>query len=325
MTSQEYRYPRLPETAKSSTTPTNSTPPRGLLNRIEQFVIRLDRKINRIDAFIQDFREDIADTWHQRPLRPRRPTLNDRYAPRVYESSTEVFESSFPQATTRYIMVALAVEVMHPRRWRRRHAWRYPVMYRYYRSNGSLLVELHEEWVIQDSWNIYERWRGYGWEEPGQWTPDEYRLEIWIDGEKVTTLRFTLEPPPVRRPLTADLHQPRVSFFVPGTGDSQREESWELVRFPQKTTREVICKLTVRNLLPQDHNQTYPVRAQCYTPDEKLLWECQHDWVIKGEEEASISWGWSPPGQWDTGAYRVDILIDGADFAWGAFLIEDSP
>jgi hypothetical protein len=63
--------------------------------------------------------------------------------------------------------------------------------------------------------------------------------------------------------------------------------------------------------------------AQCYTVDEKLMWEDRLDWLIKAQEqEPLISWELQVSGGWGTGIYRVDILIDGLDFAWGAFAIE---
>jgi hypothetical protein len=85
----------------------------------------------------------------------------------------------------------------------------------------------------------------------------------------------------------------------------------------------VICELTVRNSLYRQQDRTYPVTVQCYTAEERLLWEDQREWVITSQEqEPSISWGCRPSGQWSPGVYRVEILISGKDFAWGAFAIE---
>jgi hypothetical protein len=136
--------------------------------------------------------------------------------------------------------------------------------------------------------------------------------------------RFTIEPrepPEPPKPPAENLHLTSVRFYAAGA--SQKEARRDGVRFPHATTREVICELTVQNLLYQQRNQTYDMTAQCYTAEEKLLWEDHHDWVIKSEEqEPSISWGWQTPGQWEAGAYRVEILIHGVEFAWGVFAIE---
>jgi hypothetical protein len=118
------------------------------------------------------------------------------------------------------------------------------------------------------------------------------------------------------------LSQATVLFYASQTASDARQDS---VRFPQATTRQIICVLTVRNHFYQHHDETWHMTAQCYTPEEKILWEDRRDWLIKaGEEEASISWAWQESGPWNAGAYRQEIQINGEDFAWGAFLIEAS-
>ena len=97
------------------------------------------------------------------------------------------------------------------------------------------------------------------------------------------------------------------------------------IRFPHQTINKLFCELTVRNLLYEQSDRQYAVAVQCYSIDEKLLWEVNHDWLIKAQEqelELVISWELQVSGQWSPGIYRVDILIDELDFAWGAFAIE---
>ena len=78
----------------------------------------------------------------------------------------------------------------------------------------------------------------------------------------------------------------------------------------------------MRNLLYGQQDWTYRVTAQCYTSEDKLLWEDRRDWLITSQkQEPSTSWGLEV-GQWTAGIYRLDILIDGKDFAWGAFTLE---
>jgi hypothetical protein len=90
----------------------------------------------------------------------------------------------------------------------------------------------------------------------------------------------------------------------------------------QQTTRWVICELTVRNQLYPPQDRTYHVTAQCYTAEGKLLWEDRRDWPITSQErEPSLSWGLQA-GHWTPGVYRVEILINGDEFAWGVFAIE---
>jgi hypothetical protein len=62
--------------------------------------------------------------------------------------------------------------------------------------------------------------------------------------------------------------------------------------------------------------------VQCSTVEERLLWESKPTWEISSQEqEPSISWSIQTSG-WRQGIYSVVILIDGKEFAWGAFTIE---
>jgi hypothetical protein len=120
--------------------------------------------------------------------------------------------------------------------------------------------------------------------------------------------------PPPKPPEEVLLH-PRVQFSASGR---------ETIRFPHQTTREVICKLTVRNLQYGQQYRSYSMTVQCSTVEGRLLWESKSKpawWVSSQEQEPSISWSIQTSG-WNQGIYRVEILIEGKEFAWGAFTIE---
>jgi hypothetical protein len=235
------------------------------------------------------------------------------------------YETPFPQETTRCIWCII---IGHWVEWQLTRE--YTLAFNIYRPDGTLLSHQTEDKVeiplkycdLSDfTWRTF----GYGWREPGHWPTGEYQAEVIIDGVRVATGHFTIAPPPPPpppKPPAENLQLASVRFYA-GRGASHKEARMDSVRFPQQTTREVICELTVRNLLYGQRNYAYHMTAQCYTPEGKLLWESHHNWLIKAaEEEPSISWGWQAPGQWEAGAYCVEILIDGVNFAWGAFLIE---
>jgi hypothetical protein len=143
---------------------------------------------------------------------------------------------------------------------------------------------------------------------------------------EVAKSTFTIEPPPPPPPPPPPaevLQQPSVKFYA--CKIAQGFQIWsrpDSIRFPKQTTSSVICELTVRNLLYGQQDRTYRVTAQCYTAEGRLLWEDRLDWLITSQkQERSTSWRLEA-GQWTAGIYRLDILIDGKDFAWGAFSIE---
>ena len=234
------------------------------------------------------------------------------------------YTTRFPQQTTRYIIceVYLSVVRYQPSRM-------YTLSYSIYRPDGSLLHKTFHKLQISDL--VYCVWRtfGYGWPEPGTWLwrAGEYQAEVLLNGVEVARERFSIEPPPPPpppKPPTEVLQQRQVRFYASWIEASPTGARLDSIRFPQQTTREVICELTVRNLLYQKEYHSYTVTVQWCTGEGRLLWEEKRSWTITSQEqEPSISWGCQTSG-WNQGIYRVEILIDGQEFAWGAFTITGS-
>ena len=155
-----------------------------------------------------------------------------------------------------------------------------------------------------------------GWDKPGPWPPGHYKIQLLLDGVEVGQSRILyIEQPPPPPPPIEMLQQPSVKFYEWEAGSARH-----CIRFPKQAMREVICALKVRYLLYGQKDWTYRLTAQCYTSEDKLLWEDHRDWLITSQEP-STSW-WLDVWQWPAGIYRLDILIDGKDFAWGAFILE---
>ena len=168
-----------------------------------------------------------------------------------------------------------------------------------------------------------------GWDKPGLRPAGTYKIHLLLDGVEVAHSLITIElpPPPPPPPPIEMLQQPSVKFYA--CKIAQGFQIWSRpasIRFPKQTTSSVICELTVGNLLSGQQDWTFRVTAQCYTAEDKLLWEDRRDWLITSQNQASI-WGstlrWRlEVEQWPVGIYRLDILIDGKDYAWGAFTLE---
>jgi hypothetical protein len=225
-------------------------------------------------------------------------------------------KTPFPQQTTRFIWCAITVCYVNFQ-----YSRPYTLSYTIYRPDGTVLshrtvdklaLPLEGCGISSFTWRKF----GYGWQYPGYWPTGVYQAEVLIDGVRSGTGSFTIAPPPPPpppKPPEEVLQLPRVQFYASGR---------ETIRFPQQSTREVICKLTVRNLLYQQEYRHYTVSVQWCTNEGRLLWEEKRNWTISSQEqEPSISWGCQTSG-WGQGIYRVEIFIDGKEFAWGAFTFE---
>ena len=258
-----------------------------------------DVELNFFEASLDLFKK--LDKWGQ-PLERHTCILGDR--------------TPFPQHTTRCIWCKITGKWA---KWQ--PSRRYTLSYNIYRPDGTLLshqtedkLELPSEYcnISVFTWRTF----GHGWDEPGHWPTGVYQAELLIDGVRSATGHFTIAPPPPPKPPptpTEVLQLPSVQFYASGR---------ETIRFSQQTTREVICELTVRNLLYGKQGRDYLVTVQCSTVEGWLLWDDKRNWWITlQEQEPKTSWSIQMSG-WSQGIYRVEIFIDRKEFAWGAFTIE---
>jgi hypothetical protein len=77
--------------------------------------------------------------------------------------------------------------------------------------------------------------------------------------------------------------------------------------------------------LQRQDDQTYKLSGRYYNSQGTHLSDVQYDLVIKsgsGWHEQCGGWGAADPGYWKPGTYRLQILIDGIEFAEGSFVIE---
>lgn len=78
---------------------------------------------------------------------------------------------------------------------------------RYYDPQGQLLTEHSISSYILPGWTDSNHSSGWGWDEPGQWQPGSYRVEIQIGGQTVSTGSFVVVeqasiPPSDKPPVT---------------------------------------------------------------------------------------------------------------------------
>ncbi|MDR4504242.1 MAG: tetratricopeptide repeat protein [Candidatus Scalindua sp.] len=93
--------------------------------------------------------------------------------------------------------------------------------------------------------------------------------------------------------------------------------------FPRSTTRNVNWELSLNYPSPTKKSY-FTITAEYYDPHGNI--------IIRQSKESSIQqgrtssshfhgYGWSQPGNWETGTYRVDIIVEGEKVASGSFTI----
>ena len=107
----------------------------------------------------------------------------------------------------------------------------------------------------------------------------------------------------------------------------RREQRQYNTSFPQSITCHIYYELQMRVGVVPGPELTYEVLHRYYYPDGSLMRKRQYDDVVFSENQGyslnSVSAsGWDVPGRWKLGTYRVEILIDGGEFAKGSFTIE---
>ena len=99
-----------------------------------------------------------------------------------------VYASSFGKATSRYINWELHLD--HPAPGRRID-FQFHVIY--LRADGSVFAEPDSDTYMEADWEGSVYYRGWGWSEAGEWPAGTYDVEVWVEGDLVTTGSFTIE------------------------------------------------------------------------------------------------------------------------------------
>jgi tetratricopeptide (TPR) repeat protein len=103
------------------------------------------------------------------------------------ELSLRKYDSRFRKSDTRYIYAEL--ELANPWRY---VSMEYKILARFIRPDGSLMGESEGTTETNPEWETYYYSQGWGWDEPGNWSPGQYRVEIEIDHEPRLSGEFTI-------------------------------------------------------------------------------------------------------------------------------------
>lgn len=151
------------------------------------------------------------------------------------EKKDRIASTRFNKATARYIYTQF--EVTNNRYRGREHS--HNMVFKYYNPNGSLRGNAGATFTIKPEWQTSWIFRGWGWENPGNWPAGKYRVEVWVDGRKVTQSyfeiyeqiaqakpKYTMPALPVPKPAS------KPAFPTPKrVGNSSRSDlaQWEII------------------------------------------------------------------------------------------------
>ncbi len=244
------------------------------------------------------------------------------------EESQRRFTVQFPKSTTRYVWCQIDVE----NRLYNVREHNHKVVWRYYNPDGSLRGEPGLDFRIKPEW--YTAWLpyGWGWDQPDNWPIGTYRVEIWIDGQKMAQDFFTIyddrvstNPPTVSEEKVL-LQFESMKFFESGYTAPPKEQRQYNTQFPRSTTRYVFFEIGAKNLLYRNRNQRPPVFGRYYNADGSFRGEAKVNVDISPDWESVDLWsGWGKdePGNWPAGTYRVEIWFGSAKVGEGSFTLYD--
>ncbi len=246
----------------------------------------------------------------------------------VPEESQRKFTVQFPKSTTRYVWCQIDVE----NRLYNVREHNHKVVWRYYNPDGTLRGEPSLDFRIKPEW--YTAWIpfGWGWDQPDNWPVGTYRVEVWIDGQKMAQDLFTIyddrasTSPPIASEEKIFLQFESVKFFEGGFTAPPEPQREYKTQFPKSTTRYVFFLVGAKNLLYKNRVHKPVVVGRYYNPDGsfrgegKVNVDIPPDWA---NADLWGGWGLEQPGSWPAGTYRVEIWFGSAKVGEGTFSIYD--
>ncbi len=68
----------------------------------------------------------------------------------------------------------------------------FTIVSKYYNPHGNFMTRLTSQGLIEPGWTWYRKYHGYGWKRPGNWETGTYRVDIFVDNQRVTSGNFTI-------------------------------------------------------------------------------------------------------------------------------------
>ncbi len=198
----------------------------------------------------------------------------------------------------------------------------------FYRPDGSFFGRANIAKDIPSTSQNHNLWSGWGWLVPGNWEVGKHRLEVFVDNKKVAEKNFTIFDDTERKesPYFTQFEYTQARFYGADYNEPPVEKRNFTTVFNKNQAKYIWCQINVNNLAYEKEAHTHKVVWRYYKPDGTLHGETSNSFEIKPSwKEAWIGsgWGWSDPGYWATGVYRVDVHIDNRKVSSRHFAVKD--
>ena len=212
------RWEQYLSRVESERTPSKKSPP-GRIRQIVTIVLVMGLLFSVIEQISEYKTKDLKEKAKQEAIRPTPvptekeaapvvtnkeeskevlgviPSLNAKVTSlRFFESGYEttkmgerVYASQFRRDRSRYIYWEL--RLAHPKHEQRND---FQIDEVWYKPDGAILEKQSLKSHLQESWCYSFYYHSWGWEEPSQWLPGKYRVELSINGSRFAVGLFTI-------------------------------------------------------------------------------------------------------------------------------------
>jgi len=233
------------------------------------------------------------------------------------------YRNRFTKSRSRYIRWELSLT--HPAPGRRMD---FSIDAVWHRSDGSVINrQTSPTWVEADGKNSWHT-QGWGWKEPGNWEAGNYRVELFVEGEKVTSGSFEIYQEKKQPMVTGDIPSlnatvTAIKFYEGGTNGIPYNQRVYSNRFASIQSQFIYWELHLKHPA-SGRRLDFKIDAVWYKPDGSVSARQTKSTYL--EPDWKTSWhvfgsGWEKPGNWEPGVYRVDLFVDGKIVASSSFEI----
>lgn len=251
--------------------------------------------------------------------------------------NTTNYINTFPKSSTRYIsFVVGARNLLYQIRDHTSDVTGY-----FYRADGSFVGKAAINVNISSSWKETDLWSGWGWNVPGNWVVGSYRLVIYFGSKQVGETPFTVYDdrtsfnttppvaptiPPIAPASETNLQFQFLKLYESGQNARPDNSTEYKNSFAKSSTRYVSFLVGAKNLLYNIRDHVPMITGTFYRQDGSQVGKATINLNISSswdETDLWSGWGWTTPGNWQVGNYRLVLHFGSQQVAEAKFTVYD--